>query len=189
MKRLILVIVLCVLPLLTDGETVEEFSIDKHFAFLKERKINYLENAEFSQINFIQYLMLKDVPEEYIPYILVQAQYESEHFKSSLFKRANNLVGMKFPIIRETTAINWTYGDVGGKAKMSVYSKWQDSAKDYLLWLNMHKNKDKTDYIKFLEDANYCELKSKYSSDIREMVKYKKTNEIITKAKGSLYVL
>ena len=188
MKRLILVIVLCVLPLLTDGETVEEFSIDS----IIEKKLDKISNDTFSEGNLIQYLYFLKVPNEHIPYILAQAKIESGsesgHYTSRLFLEHNNLFGMSLPNKRSKQYIkDFVIGDNG--KKKATYEHWTLSVMDYLdLIYDYHSSKDRTDYLKFLDTIGYCEL-GEYTQIIDRIINQKKTNEIITKAKGSLYVL
>lgn len=101
--------------------------------------------------------------------VFTQAILESDHFKSNLAKRNNNLFGMKLPRVRETTAIG------KGRSGYAKYETWEDSVKDYLHWQNhMVKNKNKTrsEYFKLLgriyaTDKNY-EIKLK-----RKLQEYK----------------
>lgn len=60
--------------------------------------------------------------------VFAQAVLETGHFKSKLFKEANNLFGMKVPKKRGTLAI--------GKKKggYAVFESWISSVNDYQLW-------------------------------------------------------
>lgn len=73
-----------------------------------------------------------------------QALLESGHFKSSLFKRANNLFGMQYPTKRETTA----YGRTNGYSK---FVTWHHSVIDYKLWQDsLFKRKGKMNRQQYL---------------------------------------
>lgn len=96
--------------------------------------------------------------------ILCQAKIESAQYSSDLFKRNNNLFGMKNSTSRVTT--------VGqGRAGYKWYPTWKESVTDYALWQLSH-NVDKmtqSEYISYLgkiyaEDPNY-------TKKIREMLK------------------
>lgn len=73
-----------------------------------------------------------------------QALLESGHFKSPLFKRANNLFGMQYPTKRETTA----YGRTNGYSK---FITWHHSVIDYKLWQDsLFKRKGKMNRKQYL---------------------------------------
>lgn len=97
----------------------------------------------------------------------VQAIIESGNFRSGLFKRHNNLFGMRFPGKRETTSI--------GKNKRGYarYEDWDDSVKDYFHWQSFFiKGRDintREEYLELLDDV-YAEDKS-YVSVIRKNIK------------------
>lgn len=80
--------------------------------------------------------------------VYAQAILESGNFKSKVFKKNNNLFGMKVPRQRKTFAI--------GKSKKGYakYKTWMNSVDDYLEWQNYHLRKHKTfsrnDYLLLL---------------------------------------
>lgn len=85
--------------------------------------------------------------------VFIQAQIESAHFKSNIFKENNNLFGMKMAERRKTVAI----GVNRGHAK---YSSWQASVLDYKLMQKRYAhNKSRNQYFVYLkhyaEDDNY----------------------------------
>lgn len=102
-----------------------------------------------------------------------QIQIESAHMTSFLFKRTNNLIGMRYPIKRQTSAsgIYLPESDtviIGSqkdlkkyykKNNYAVYASWQDCLKDYKIWQDEYfKITDK--YLSFLgscyaEDEQY----------------------------------
>ena len=105
--------------------------------------------------------------------VYAQIQLESGRLNSFLSKRANNLLGMRFPFKRKTTAIG-IFLPAKNKIVMgtqqelmkyrsenhyAVYASWQDCVRDYKLWQSeCFKLSDR--YLAFLgtyyaEDANY----------------------------------
>jgi len=80
--------------------------------------------------------------------VLAQIKIESAHLTSFLLKRANNMLGMRYPFSRETKACgiympktdSIVYGTQGELKKFrrtenyAVYKTWQDAVADYKLW-------------------------------------------------------
>jgi uncharacterized FlgJ-related protein len=101
--------------------------------------------------------------------ILCQAKIESSDYKSALYKRNNNLFGMKISTGRVTTA-NSGGSDSEGRAGYKSYSSWTLSLTDYILWQLSHQisNMSQDEYITFLGRI-YAE-DPKYSSKIRAMM-------------------
>jgi hypothetical protein len=105
--------------------------------------------------------------------VLAQIKLESGNLSSFLLKRTNNMLGMRYPGVRKTTAcgvyipsmdtvIVGNREDVRKYLKMNnyaVYKSWKDAVADYKLW--QQSNFDVTEnYLAFLgkvyaEDANY----------------------------------
>lgn len=90
--------------------------------------------------------------------VFAQAMIESGELTSKLFKSANNMFGMKFPSVRETTAKGKTNGGY------SFYEDWNFGVYDYFLWQDhMLRNRNditKTQYLALLgrvyaKDPNY----------------------------------
>ncbi len=105
--------------------------------------------------------------------VFAQMKLETASLHSSLLKRTNNLMGMRYPLARPTTAIGIfvpsknliIYGDKKALKKYtkfsnySVYSCWQDAVADYKLWQD-HNFKVKERYLDYLgkvyaEDSCY----------------------------------
>lgn len=110
-----------------------------------------------------------------IPEVLAQVRIESGNMNSFLFKKTNNLLGMRFPFRRSTMAsgiylpANDTiiYGSQKELKKFAkqehyaVYITWQESVSDYKLWQEQH-FKVKEKYLEFLgnvyaEDSLYVD--------------------------------
>ena len=80
--------------------------------------------------------------------VYAQIMIESGHLNSFLCKRTNNLLGMRYPIKRTTTAIGiflpasnliikGTQAELkkySNQNNYAVYENWQDCVKDYKLW-------------------------------------------------------
>lgn len=135
MKKLILTILLSVGMI--RQPTISDVYIDNFNTF-----------SEFTLKRLI-YLLQIDHPE----IVFIQAQIESGHFNSKIFKEGNNLFGMKLPERRPTVAI----GKHRGHAK---YNSWQASVIDYKIMQDKYaKNKTRDEYLKYLrryaEDPNY----------------------------------
>lgn len=71
-------------------------------------------------------------------FIYKQAVLESD-FNSNLFVNYNNLFGMHFPRVRETTANGYVWADTGRKYKVSTYASWQDCVMDMKLFQDYYK--------------------------------------------------
>lgn len=104
--------------------------------------------SEFTLRRFIYILKI-----QHPDIVFIQAQIESAHFKSNIFRENNNLFGMKMAKKRKTVAI----GVNRGHAK---YSSWQASVLDYKLMQKRYAhNKSRNQYFVYLkhyaEDANY----------------------------------
>jgi flagellum-specific peptidoglycan hydrolase FlgJ len=99
--------------------------------------------------------------------VFAQAMIESGELTSKLFKSSNNMFGMKFPSVRETTAHGKT------KSGYSRYEDWNFGVYDYFLWQDhMLRNRNemtRSQYLSLLgrvyaEDPNYVnKVKKKVS--------------------------
>jgi hypothetical protein len=113
--------------------------------------------------------------------VLAQIKIESAHLKSYLTRKANNMLGMRYPFRRPSTACGIYLPEqdtviMGTKEELSKYRKiqnnyavfatWQDAVADYKLWQeNCFKVNEK--YLEFL-GKNYAE-DSLYVKKIRQM--------------------
>ncbi|MDQ3049598.1 MAG: glucosaminidase domain-containing protein [Bacteroidota bacterium] len=112
--------------------------------------------------------------------VFAQMKLESANLKSSLLKRTNNMLGMRYPAKRATAACGIylpakdtiIYGNQAELKKYaaqnnySVYATWQDAVADYKLW--QESNFKMTDrYLEFLGKV-YAE-DTLYVSKIRKM--------------------
>ena len=83
--------------------------------------------------------------------VMAQVILESNHLKSNIFKKNNNLIGMKLAKQRYTTAIG---KDANGFA---IYENWKWCLRDYLIYQNKYYTNDNEDYYDFLKRMGYCE--------------------------------
>lgn len=70
---------------------------------------------------------------DYLPYILAQSKLETGNFTSRLALDEKNLFGMGVPSKRKSLRIGKYLAPNG--ERFSVYKSWDDSVKDYLLYL------------------------------------------------------
>lgn len=127
---------------------------------------------EFSEENLIKYL--KEINVKYPHIVLAQAQIESGHYSSKIFKESHNLFGMKRAFSRATTSQGTNRGH-------AYYDHWTQSVIDYALWSNKYLSSARSEeqYFAFLgkhyaEDPNYVsKLKSKIKKEnLYEKVEY-----------------
>lgn len=119
----------------------------------------------FSKENLIIELNNSDI--KYKDLFLAQSILETGHYTSEIFKQGNNLIGMKLPGKRKTTAI----GTYKGYAK---YSNWIHSLEDYNLWQKYfsHKFKTREQFLAFL-DQRYSQDGS-YARKLNSILKKNK---------------
>lgn len=100
------------------------------------------------------------------PEVLAQIKIESAHLSSFLLKRTNNMLGMRYPFSRKTTAcgiyipqadtiITGTQAELRKYRKTNnyaVYESWQDAVADYKLWQESSFNLTER-YLDFLGDV------------------------------------
>jgi hypothetical protein len=107
--------------------------------------------------------------------VFAQMKLESASLSSTLLKKTNNLMGMRFALSRPTTAVGIyipskkliVYGNQKTLRKytklpnFSVYSCWQDAVADYKLWqdYNFRVKERYLDYLGkvYAEDTSYVE--------------------------------
>ena len=144
MKKLLTALLLSLA--LTTGQAYNELKT-------KERlHTNYFKTSEFSPETLKMYLYFVGCSNTEI--VFRQAKLETAHFKSGIFKRANNLFGMKVSKKRKNTATGFILADLG---KVAVYKHWTCSVDDYLIWQSIQMPKFYTgDYYEFLELAGYA---------------------------------
>lgn len=142
----------------TNNKLKTEFKVPKDFYSDSE----YESDSLLTDGILYTYLVEMRVPHAKI--VLCQAKIESAQYSSVLFKRQNNLFGMKIPTNRATSGSD-------GKAGYQAYNNWKSSATDYILWQYSH-NVDKLsqeDYLKYLGKI-YAE-DPKYVAKIKKMLK------------------
>jgi uncharacterized FlgJ-related protein len=120
--------------------------------------------SEQALIEFIDKLNLK------YPHIaLAQAKIESADYTSGLFKKNNNLFGMREAKVRVNLA-------QGTRNKHAYYEHWQESVIDYALWCATYASKCKTEeqFLNLL--AGYAEA-SHYKQAINNVVEKQKLRD------------
>ena len=114
--------------------------------------------------------------------VYAQMLLESGNLSSFLTKRANNMLGMRYPFRRTTTAVGLylpekdtiVYGSAAVLKKYSkqnnyaVYDSWQDAVKDYKYWQDEYFRLGDR-YLQFL--GNIYAEDSSYSAKIRTVMK------------------
>jgi hypothetical protein len=117
-------------------------------------------------------------PEE----VYAQMMLESGNLSSFLTKRANNMLGMRYPFRRNTTAVGLylpekdtiVYGNTaslkkyGKQSNYAVYDNWQDAVKDYKYWQDEYFRVGDR-YLQFL--GNIYAEDSSYQAKIRIIMK------------------
>lgn len=130
------------------------------FTFIKFENVSCKNTSLriFRDINYItlyEEIIHNDI--KFPEVVFAQAIIETGYLTSELFKKENNLFGMKFPIQRETIAVKKS------PSGYASYMTWVHSVRDYKLWQNTilkSKNLTEDEYIKLLgnvyaEDKNY----------------------------------
>lgn len=117
------------------------------------RAIVLQEQNEFSRDKLKAYILELNIRFPHI--VLAQAEIETGHFTSNIFKENNNLFGMKVATKRPTT----NKGEERGHA---YYDNWRESVVDYGFYSAQYLSDIKTerqylDYLKenYAEDTNY----------------------------------
>jgi len=109
-----------------------------------------------------------------------QAILESGSFTSKLAKHNNNFFGMRYPKVRQTTAVGQRYG-------YARYLSWKDSVKDYKLWqdnlFRKYPNMTRSQYMNYIKKM-YSET-SNYISLVKKIMN---KNKIVYETKDSVCV-
>lgn len=100
-----------------------------------------------------EYMEMMRIPHKKV--VLMQAKIESANYSSGIFKRNNNLFGMKVPRSRVTVA-------EAGRNGYAEYGSWKESVNDYAFWQFSHNvvELSQEEYLQYLgkiyaEDPNY----------------------------------
>lgn len=139
------------------------WEMEKESIIKLEKKIE--EKNEISHQNLYNSIVESGI--KFPEIVFVQAIIESGNFESRLFKNHNNLFGMRFPRVRETTATG------ENKRGYARYKDWDDSVLDYYFWQNFFLRKkgasNRDEYLDLLDEV-YAEDES-YVSVIRTNLK------------------
>jgi len=117
------------------------------------RVIVMRENNEFSRAKLKEFILQLNI--KFPQVVLAQAELESGHFTSPIFKENHNFFGMKPAKLRPTT----NKGENKGHA---VFDTWRDCVVDYAFYSATYLNdmKSEAEYLEYLrqnyaEDPNY----------------------------------
>lgn len=114
---------------------------------------------------------LKQLNVMYPEIVMAQAELESNHFTSKIYRENNNLFGMKEAMARATTA----KGTQNGHA---LYDDWRQSVIDYALYQNRYLSSLKTreEYLQYLNQT-YAEIPD-YTNRVRGILQREKLSEL-----------
>lgn len=124
-----------------------------------EAEIILKKNDEFSKEKLVQ--LIKDLKIKQPHIALAQMEIESGHFKSNLFKTQSNLLGMRYPTSRPTTALREERG-------YAYYKNWRDCVIDYSIYqASFLRDATEEEYYQYLqqfyaEDGKYVEVIKKH---------------------------
>lgn len=114
----------------------------------------------YSDSKLIEYL--KDLHVKYPQIALAQMKLESANGTSEIFKKNNNLFGMKMPETRPTTAM-------GTHNNHAMYAHWRQSVIDYAMWqayvMNTENVSTENDWLDYI-NRFYSEIPGEYKRRI-----------------------
>jgi hypothetical protein len=129
-----------------------------------EQEIGHYMLQPNSEVNdSILYRFLKSNNVWFPDILLAQAKLESGNYSSSIYRRNNNLYGMKECSKRQTTQTSI-------KSGYGVYNNWQLSALDRLLW-DVFTFKEKPTEDEYLEALKSYVQDPGYIAKIKSMIK------------------
>lgn len=119
---------------------------------IKEETVIIKEELELNKDNLLS--KVKEIGFRFPKIVMAQFILESGHLTSSLTKSNNNISGMKFPRVRNTTAT----AELNGYA---YFDTWEDCVEDRFIYENLYlADLNREEYLSFLgntyaEDPNY----------------------------------
>lgn len=132
-------------------------AFEKEFIILNLKQ----ERVKFTEEKLVN--LLTDLNVKFPHIVLAQAKLETGNFKSTIFKRNNNLFGMKEARARVKTA-------KGTNLNHAYYDSWQESVYDYAFFQSRYMASVKTEEEYFAAlDASYAEA-SKYSQTLKNII-------------------
>lgn len=157
-------VLILILSCLITGIVIQNYTVTPVYKKVTENiTINVINNKVTMEDSI--YLYLKDINVKFKTVVVAQAVIESGNFTSNIYKKNNNLFGMKKASTRPT---------VGKKSgTYAKYKNWQESCLDYAFYQAYFCNKIKTEeeYINHL-CKNYAEdpeYKNKLERKIAEL--------------------
>ena len=130
----------------------------------EQKAIVLMEQDEFTPQRLKAYILQLNIKYPYI--VLAQAEIESGHFTSKLFKENHNIFGMRLANQRPTTAL-------GTENDFAYYHCWKESVEDYAMYSaaylsNIHTEEQYLQYLKQTydkQDTNYVSAIHKIIND------------------------
>lgn len=136
------------------------------FLFLTLNFSNFIQydvsSYKFTENNLISYMKEINLPYPYI--ILAQCKLETGNYKSKIFRKNNNLTGMKEAKVRINLAKGTRYNH-------AYYNHWTESIIDYALWYSTYASdcKNEEDFYNLLQRV-YAKS-PKYVSNLQYIIK------------------
>ncbi len=175
-KTLILKWVLAILFLVLNLSYFVSTLIYKDIITSEEARVIVLrEDNDFSRKKLKEYILQLNI--KFPDIVMAQAELESMHFKSPIFKENHNFFGMKQAFKRPTT----NKGENRGHA---YFDSWRDCVLDYAFYSATYLNdiKSEKEYLEYLK-ASYAE-DPEYLQKVSFMVKKQRERELRIKDKN-----
>ena len=91
----------------------------------KEKRIEPIDSTNLTKELFVKFVLSKNIAHPEVAYAIAR---QESNLCSDLFKKNNNLFGMKHPGVRPTLSMGRRFG-------FASFEKWQHSVLDYKLYL------------------------------------------------------
>lgn len=91
----------------------------------KEKRIEPIDSTNLTKELFVKFILSKNIAHPEVAYAIAR---QESNLCSDLFKKNNNLFGMKHPGVRPTLSVRRSFG-------FASFEKWQHSVLDYKLYL------------------------------------------------------
>ena len=138
--------------------------INKNEGGNEETNLSFSKEALIEEIKYQKF--------KYPDLILAQAILESGNFTSVIFKKNNNLFGMRQPKKRYTLCN-------GSNLNYALYDNWKLSVEDRMIYDTLYlKNMNRNQYLKFLGNV-YCKH-GDYAGKLENIIKKNYLKEVFT---------
>jgi hypothetical protein len=129
--------------------------LSENFLFEAKKMVFYMEikDKPFSEELLKECMYYEKIQHSDI--VLIQSKLETGNYTSIIFQDNNNLFGMKYARVRETSATGIMYGH-------AYYDHWTDSVKDYKLFQDWYMSigydigNNSDEYLVFLKWIRYA---------------------------------